>query len=174
MKKASSTKGRRPAAMRAIIGLAALLTAGLIVSPAWASARETSSTTASVGVAAMPVLPHGMHYADTVRVLSAPTKLVLSPDDSSGCNPFTTPHTCIYLTGSGLTLDDWATSSDITANCGQAFFEVNGAVRGYSEQTCEGPGYYFSDGGRWLFGYTSKVCNFWHGGRGLPCETVHS
>lgn len=131
----------------------------------------------NAGPTVRPQLPAGYRYAANVRVLPAPTKRAggsVTPDSASGCNPFFTPHTCIYVEGSGLHVSDWSTSSDITASCGQAFFEDNGLVIAYSYVLCDGPGYYYSDDGGSYFPNHTQLCNFWHGGHGRPCETVHS
>jgi len=162
-------------AVLALIGglsLAAGLSAAAVSTSSPAAAQ---AHLASRGISMpRPALPRGVRYAPHVRVLPQPTKIKVTPDTAQGCNPFFRPHTCIFLFGKGLTVDDWATTSDITQRCATAFFEEDGQVVAYTyPPLCNGPGLYTADGGQWVFGRQVKLFNFWQGGQGLPCEIVH-
>jgi hypothetical protein len=100
-----------------------------------------------------------------------------SPDDAvtllsaSGCNV----DVCIYLTGSGLTVDRWRTTGYVTSNeCSRARFWANGSIvkasslfcpssSGTLSATWESPG---------RFANGTQACNSWTNVTGYPCKTI--
>lgn len=170
---------------------------GMVVSESW-----TKSTSA-----ALPKLPRGLRYASevlSVKVRNVPSaqvvqsrairSSVITPDTGSGCTPFLSPRTCIYVNGSGLRVNYWTTAVNINSGTTYptSFYEINGLVREYIGFELEGSGGFFTDpigyqqtyleyisGERddyLIFGNNTKVCNFWTGAAvsTLPCLTVHS
>jgi hypothetical protein len=101
---------------------------------------------------------------------SAPELTILS---ASGCNV----DVCIYLTGSGLTVDRWRTTGYVRGGtCSRGRFWANGTLVKTSAQYCpssagtlsatwESPGR-FSD--------PTQACNSWGNVTGYPCKTISS
>jgi hypothetical protein len=104
---------------------------------------------------------------------SAVPALRIVPDSANTCSG----SVCIYVTGTGLNVSNWATSATITrAMCSTANFLVNGVVWAIGAQTC-GPAdsnlvSVWSDPGNFANG--TQLCNTWSGVSGEPCITVHS
>ena len=91
---------------------------------------------------------------------------------ASGCNI----DVCIYLYGSGLTVDKWETTGTVTSStCSYARFYADDTLIATSSTICSSgsgtlkatwnnPGW-FADG--------TQLCNSWSGISGYPCKTVH-
>ncbi len=94
----------------------------------------------------------------------------MSPLDASGCNG----DVCIWLTGSGLQVDNWETRGyPDSYRCGYAKFWRNGQVIATSNTACGGSGtvFYSSYGSGW-FADGTQLCNTWTNLAGKPCKTV--
>lgn len=90
--------------------------------------------------------------------------------DASGCNG----DVCIWLTGSGLYVDNWETRGyPDSYRCSYARFWRNGQVIATSETACGGSGtvFYSSYGSGW-FADGTQLCNTWTNLAGKPCKTV--
>lgn len=91
-------------------------------------------------------------------------------EDASGCNVAV----CIFLKGSGTTVDSWTTDGYASGyHCNYAHFWRNGSVTrsvyvcgtGTNTTTWNSPGT-FSDG--------DELCNTWSGISGKPCKTIQA
>jgi len=94
-------------------------------------------------------------------------------DSANGCSG----PVCIYVTGSGLNVSDWATSVYLSRSmCTTASFLVNGVLWASGGNQCGSGGVElvsdWSDPGNFPNG--TVLCNTWSGVSGKPCETVHS
>lgn len=90
--------------------------------------------------------------------------------DASGCNGAV----CIWLTGSGLQLDNWETRGYPDSYwCSYARFWRNGQVIATSNTACGDSGtvFYSSYGSGWYPDGT-QLCNTWTDLPGKPCQTV--
>jgi hypothetical protein len=97
----------------------------------------------------------------------------IHPDSANGCSGAI----CIYITGSGLHVSDWATSVELSKSmCTTASFYANGVLIGLGANTCGSSGNQlvsdWSNPGNFANG--TVLCNTWSGVSGKPCETVHS
>jgi hypothetical protein len=95
------------------------------------------------------------------------------PDSANGC----AGAVCIYVTGTGLHVSDWATSVFLSKSmCSTASFLVNGVLYASGVPECGSANDElvsdWSDPGNFPNG--SVLCNTWSGVSGKPCETVHS
>ena len=100
---------------------------------------------------------------------SEPTLSLLS---ASGCNV----DVCIYLTGSGLTVDRWRTTGYVTSNeCSRARFWANGSIIKSSSLYCPSSSGTLSatwdSPGR--FANETQACNSWTNVTGFPCKTIY-
>lgn len=101
----------------------------------------------------------------------------IQPDSASGCNYYSADIMCIYVTGSGLLVDDWDTS---VANnlglykCSYAGYWVAGVLTATSNVVCTDGDFwaYYTPGQYYING--TQLCNTWLNWSGKPCETVHS
>lgn len=100
-----------------------------------------------------------------------------APESASGCNSSTYDSMCIYVTGSGLKVNDWDTSVSNyfgLDKCTYAGYWVAGVLYRTSNEVCGdgdfwaywAPNQYFING--------TQLCNTWVNWAGKPCETVHS
>ncbi len=108
-----------------------------------------------------------------VTVHSAVPSIGIQPDSANGC----ASSVCIYVTGTGLHVSDWATSVLLSKTmCSTASFWVNGALWASGVNQCgtagEGLVSDWSNPGNFANG--TVLCNTWSGVSGRPCETVHS
>lgn len=97
---------------------------------------------------------------------------VLSLLSASGCNV----DVCIYLTGSGLTVDRWRTTGYVTSNeCSRARFRANGSIIKSSSLYCPSSSGTLSatwdNPGRFANG--TQACNSWTNVTGYPCKTIY-
>jgi hypothetical protein len=97
----------------------------------------------------------------------------IHPDSANGCSGAI----CIYITGSGLHVSDWATSVALSKSmCSTASFYANGVLIGLGLNTCGSSGTQllsdWSNPGNFANG--TVLCNTWSGVSGKPCETIHS
>lgn len=108
-----------------------------------------------------------------VTIHSAVPSIGIMPDSANGC----ASSVCIYVTGTGLNVSDWATSVYLTKSmCSTASFWVNGVLWASGVNQCDSAGDElvsdWSDPGNFANG--TVLCNTWSGVSGKPCETVHS
>jgi hypothetical protein len=108
-----------------------------------------------------------------VTAHSAVPSIRIMPDSANGCSS----SVCIYVTGTGLNVSDWATSVALTKTmCSTASFLVNGVLWASGVNQCGSAGDElvsdWSDPGNFPNG--TVLCNTWSGVSGKPCETVHS
>jgi hypothetical protein len=106
-----------------------------------------------------------------------PKPVSFRPQSASGCNFSTYDQMCIYVTGSGLKVNDWDTSVSNyfgLDKCTYAGYWVAGVLFRTSNTVCGNgdfwaywaPNRYFING--------TRLCNTWVNWAGKPCETVHS
>ena len=128
--------------------------------------------------AAAPDPPRG--NADGWSVRDGDLLIEFTPDSAttdvalmsaSGCNV----DVCIYLTGSGLTVDQWRTTGYVTSNeCSRARFWANGSIIKSSSLYCPSSSgtlstTWFSPG---RFANGTQACNSWTNVTGYPCKTI--
>jgi hypothetical protein len=106
-------------------------------------------------------------------VHTAVPNIHIMPDSANGC----ASSVCIYITGTGLHVSDWATSVALTKTmCSTASYWVNGGLWASGVNQCGSAGEElvsdFSNPGNFANG--TVLCNTWSGVSGKPCETVHS
>lgn len=106
----------------------------------------------------------------TALVASRPADAQVSTQDASGCNI----NVCIFLTGSGLTVDSWRTTAAVSGyKCGYAYFWRNGGVirtiyacgDGTASATWSSPG---------TFSHGDELCNTWTIASGKPCKKIYA
>lgn len=91
---------------------------------------------------------------------------------ASGCNV----NVCIYLTGTGLTVDRWRTTGYVTAGtCSRARFHANDTIIKTSSLHCPSTSGTLSatwdNPGR--FANNTQACNSWTNVSGYPCKTIY-
>jgi hypothetical protein len=99
--------------------------------------------------------------------------LSVRPDSANTCGG----PVCIFVTGSGLNVSDWATTVNLPRTmCSYANFLVNGVLVATGQYTCgtvgENLGSDWSNPGNFANG--TQLCNTWAGISGEACITVHS
>ena len=126
-------------------------------------------------VIAVGTLTAGAASAATPDVSVTSGVLGIGPiaDSANGCSG----PVCIYVTGTGLNVSDWATSVYLSKSmCTRASFLVNGVLWASGGNQCGNAGVElvsdWSDPGNFPNG--TVLCNTWSGVSGKPCETVHS
>ena len=109
---------------------------------------------------------------DAVVHAPVPSTGILPPS-ANGCSG----PVCIFVTGTGLHVSDWATSLSLSRSmCSTASFLVDGVLWASGVNQCGASGDElvsdWSDPGNFPNG--TVLCNTWSGVSGKPCETVHS
>lgn len=153
--------------------LVKVLTAGLLLFPMSApSAAAPLTVGPGRGEVAIPVTHAAVPDGDLLVEFTPDTSGEITILSASGCNY----DVCIYLTGSGLTVDKWRTTGYVTSNeCSRAKFWANGdliktsslycpSTSGTLSVTWDNPGR-FADG--------TKACNSWTNVTGYPCKTIY-
>lgn len=116
----------------------------------------------------------GIHPGMAAPDGSLPSVVALSgvqPKSAFGC----TANICIYITGSGLLVNEWDTSaSNNVPMCTFAAYWVRGSIYATTNSVC-GNGDFW---GYWAANRTfvdgSQLCNTWAQFAGKPCETIHA
>jgi hypothetical protein len=156
----------------------------------------------------LPKLPRGEEYAPVVwfaQEIHAPniplpqapaqpattTRVPRIPETASGCTPFFSPHTCIYVYGKGLEVIYWTTGVNLRKppSNPEDFYLLNGKVEQIHEFFGTDASGFQLDPYGWDFTYfyyvngtpepeifpnNTQVCNYWTGAAIIskPCERV--
>lgn len=109
-----------------------------------------------------------------VALLLTVTLLITAPPEradasASGCNGAV----CIFLTGTGLTVDRWRTTVNTLGGgyqCRTAEFWRNGSL--WRTQSVCGSGVLAANLYNLTFPHNTHLCNRWQGATGNPCARV--
>lgn len=125
------------------------------------------------GLTQLQLASAGIHPGMAAPDGSLPSVVARSgvqPDSAFGC----TANVCIYISGSGLLVNEWDTSvSNNVYTCTFAAYWVRGSIYSTTNSVCGNSDFW----GYWAAGRTfvdgSQLCNTWAGFAGKPCETIH-
>lgn len=142
----------------------------LLIAGGSVAASEDATSTIGPGM----VGPDGVVpeiWAEYKTKTAAGDEDIYGQQDASGCNG----DVCIWLTGSGLQIDNWETRGyPDPYRCSYAELWRNGQVIATSNTVCGESGVvFYSSYGSSRFADGTQLCNTWTNLPGRPCKTIY-